>query len=145
MVLAKINHLLNYIQINSTFYKKSLPLSCKISALVDIKKLSFTTKTDIAKYNDDFLCVPENQVRDFITTSGTIGDPISFYLTQNDLKRLGINERNSFKLCNIKKGNKVLLTTTLDKCFMAGLAYYLGSQEFGVGIIRTGPGSLKYQ
>ena len=28
---------------------------------------------------------------------------------------------------------------------MAGLAYYLGSQELGVGIIRTGPGSLKYQ
>ncbi len=145
MVLEKINHLLNYIQINSTFYKKTLPFSCKINELIDIKKLSFTTKTDIAKYNDDFLCVPENQVRDFITTSGTIGDPISFYLTQNDLKRLGINERNSFELCNIKKGDKVLLTTTLDKCFMAGLAYYLGSQELGVGIIRTGPGSLKYQ
>lgn len=145
MVLAKINHLLNYIQTNSTFYKKSLPLSCKISALIDIKKLPFTTKDDISMHNSDFLCVPKNNVRDFITTSGTIGDPISFYLTQNDLKRLGINERNSFKLCNIKKGNKVLLTTTLDKCFMAGLAYYLGSQELGVGIIRTGPGSLKYQ
>lgn len=145
MVLAKINHLLNYIQINSTFYKKTLPFSCKINALIDIKKLPFTTKTDIAKYNDDFLCVPKNQVRDFITTSGTIGDPISFYLTQNDLKRLAINERNSFELCNIKKGDKVLLTTTLDKCFMAGLAYYLGSQELDVGIIRTGPGNLKFQ
>jgi phenylacetate-CoA ligase len=145
MVLEKINHLLNYIQTNSTFYKKSLPISCKISALIDIKKLPFTTKDDISMHNSDFLCVPKNKVRDFITTSGTIGDPISFYLTQNDLKRLGINERNSFKLCNIKKGNKVLLTTTLDKCFMAGLAYYLGSQELGIGIIRTGPGSLKYQ
>mgnify|MGYP001130322983 FL=1 len=145
MVLEKINHLLNYIQTNSTFYKKSLPISCKISALIDIKKLPFTTKDDISMHNSDFLCVPKNKVRDFITTSGTVGDPISFYLTQNDLKRLGINERNSFKLCNIKKGNKVLLTTTLDKCFMAGLAYYLGSQELGIGIIRTGPGSLKYQ
>jgi phenylacetate-CoA ligase len=28
---------------------------------------------------------------------------------------------------------------------MAGLAYYLGSQELGVGIIRTGPGNIKYQ
>ena len=145
MVLEKINYILNYIQTNSAFYKKTLPLSCKINALIDIKKLPFTTKTDIAKYNDDFLCVPKNQVRDFITTSGTIGDPISFYLTQNDLKRLGINERNSFEICNVKKGNKVLLTTTLDKCFMAGLAYYLGSQELGIGVIRTGPGSLKYQ
>ena len=78
MVLTKINHLLNYIQINSTFYKKTLPLSCKINALIDIKKLPFTTKIDIAKYNDEFLCVPKNQVRDFITTSGTIGNPIFF-------------------------------------------------------------------
>ena len=145
MVLAKINHLLNYIQINSTFYKKKLPFSCKINALIDIKKLSFTTKTDIAKYNDDFLCVPKNQVRDFITTSGTIGDPISFYLTQNDLKRLGKNEKNSLEICDVNKGDKILLTTTIDKCFMAGLAYYLGSQELGVGIIRTGPGNIKYQ
>jgi hypothetical protein len=108
MVLEKINHLLNYIQTNSTFYKKSIPISCKISALIDIKKLPFTTKDDISMHNSDFLCVPKHKVRDFITTSGTVGDPISFYLTQNDLKRLGINERNSFKLCNIKKGNKVL-------------------------------------
>ena len=145
MVLQKINHLLNYIQINSPFYKKKIPVSYKINSLLDIKKLPFTTKTDIAMYNDDFLCVQKNKVRDFITTSGTTGDPISFYLTQNDLKRLAINERNSFEICNIKKGDKVLLTTTIDKCFMAGLAYYLGSQELGVGIIRTGPGSLKYQ
>ena len=144
-MIKKINQQILYLKQNSRFYKKQLDEYIQIENISEFKKFPFTTKIDIAKYNDDFLCVPKNQVRDFITTSGTIGDPISFYLTQNDLKRLGINERNSFDLCNVKKGDKVLLTTTLDKCFMAGLAYYLGSQELGVGIIRTGPGSLKYQ
>jgi len=144
-LLEDINYFLNYIQINSKFYNNRLHLNYKINKLKDIKKLPFTTKDDIAKRNNDFLCVPESEIRDFLTTSGTLGEPISFYLTRNDLIRLGINERNSFELCNIKKGNKVLLTTTIDKCFMAGLAYYLGSQELGVGIIRTGPGNMKYQ
>ena len=145
MVLEKINHLLSYIQINSTFYKKRLLSYCKIDKLIDIKKLPFTTKDDIAKQNKDFLCVPENEIRDFLTTSGTTGEPISFYLTRNDLKRLAKNEKNSLEICNVNKGDKILLTTTIDKCFMAGLAYYLGSQELGVGIIRTGPGNIKYQ
>ena len=144
-MIKKINQQIRYLKQNSIFYKKQLDEYSQIENISEFKKFPFTTKIDIAKYNDYFLCVPKNQVRDFITTSGTIGDPISFYLTQNDLKRLGINERNSFELSNVKKGDKVLLTTTLDKCFMAGLAYYLGSQELGVGIIRTGPGSLKYQ
>ena len=69
MVLEKINHLLSYIQINSTFYKKRLHPYCKIDKLIDIKKLPFTTKDDIAKQNKDFLCVPENEIRDFLTTS----------------------------------------------------------------------------
>ena len=144
-MIKRINQQINFLKKNSRFYKKKLDAYNQINDLFELKQFPFTTKIDIAKYNDEFLCVPKNQVRDFITTSGTIGDPISFYLTQNDLKRLAINERNSFELCNVKKGDKVLLTTTLDKCFMAGLAYYLGSQELGIGIIRTGPGSLKYQ
>ena len=144
-MITRLNQQISYLKKNSKFYNRQLNQFSRIDNVLSIKKLPFTTKNDIATNNSDFLCVPKNKVRDFITTSGTIGDPISFYLTQNDLKRLGINERNSFELCNIKKGNNILLTTTLDKCFMAGLAYYLGSQELGVGIIRTGPGSLKYQ
>ena len=73
--------------------------------------------------------MPESQIRDFLTTSGTSGDPLSFYLTQKDLKRLSINEKKSFEMCKIKSSDKIILTTTIDKCFMAGLAYYLGSQE----------------
>ena len=144
-IIEKINNQINYIKKNSRFYKNILKDYNQINNLSELKKFPYTTKNDIAKFNKDFLCVHEDKVRDFITTSGTMGQPVSFYLNENDLKRLGINESNSFKLCGLSKGDKILLTTTIDKCFMAGLAYYLGAQELGVGIIRTGPGNLKYQ
>ena len=117
-MITRLNQQISYLKKNSKFYNRQLNQFSRIDNVLSIKKLPFTTKNDIATNNSDFLCVPKNKVRDFITTSGTIGDPISFYLTQNDLKRLGVNEKNSFELCNIKKGNKVLLTTTLDKCFL---------------------------
>lgn len=144
-MIDKINNQINYIKRNSKFYKNTLKEYNQINDLFELKQFPYTTKNDIAKFNEDFLCVPQEKVRDFITTSGTMGQPVSFYLTENDLKRLGVNESNSFKLCGLSKGDKVLLTITIDKCFMAGLAYYLGAQELGVGIIRTGPGNLKYQ
>ncbi len=37
------------------------------------------------------------------------------------------------------------LMTTIDKQFMAGLAYYLGVQKLSAGIIRTGPGAIESQ
>ena len=93
------------------------------------------------------ITVPSGQtltVAGTLTTSGTLGEPISYYLSENDVKRLSYNERQSLQICGINKGDKILLTTTIDKCFMAGLAYYLGSQELGAGVIRTGPGNIKY-
>jgi hypothetical protein len=32
----------------------------------------------------------------------------------------------SLKICSVNQSDKVLLTTTIDKCFMAGLPYFLG-------------------
>ncbi len=145
LVLEKINLVLNYVKLNSAYYRKSLAAFDSLTSIKDIKKLPYTTKENISKNNDDFLCVSEKKVKDFVTTSGTTGDPISFYLTSDDLKRLASNEKNSLEICGVERGDKILLTTTIDKCFMAGLAYYLGVQKLGAGIIRTGPGNIKYQ
>ena len=35
--------------------------------------------------------------------------------------------------------------TTIDKQFMAGLAYYLGAQKLGACVIRQGPGIIEKQ
>lgn len=75
-------------------------------------------------YNQDFLCVSSTEIIDYSTTSGTLGDPVTFGLTEKDLERLANNEVNSFQRIGVKKGDIVQLMTTIDRRFMAGLAYF---------------------
>ena len=104
------------------------------------RKLPFTTKEDLSQNNRDFLCVPSDQIAEYVTTSGTSGKPVTIYLTKQDLLRLAKNEKESFELTGAKAGDLFQLMTTIDKQFMAGLAYYLGVQELNAGMIRIGPG-----
>ncbi|TSJ46478.1 phenylacetate--CoA ligase family protein [Fluviicola chungangensis] len=104
------------------------------------RALPFTTKEDLSQNNRDFLCVPSDQIAEYVTTSGTSGKPVTIYLTKNDLRRLAKNEKESFELTGAKAGDLFQLMTTIDKQFMAGLAYYLGVQELNAGMIRIGPG-----
>jgi phenylacetate-CoA ligase len=132
-----------YAQEKSPFYQKSLkPFHFEKESfrIEDLKKLPFTTKEDISENNLDFLCVPMNEVAEFCTTSGTSGEPITIFLTKHDLKLLAENEAHSFRLTGAKAEDLFQLMTTIDKQFMAGLAYYLGAQELNAGIIRIGPG-----
>jgi phenylacetate-CoA ligase len=140
----KFADLLQHVYANSAFYRKVFNehnIDINGITLNDLQQFPFTTKDDLAKHNDEFLCVPKSEVADFITTSGTLGDPVTFYLTKNDLERLAYNECVSLQCANVNTTDVVQLTTTIDKQFMAGLAYYLGVQKLGAGIIRTGPGS----
>ena len=96
-------------------------------------------------HNDDFLCVPRHKIIDYSTTSGTLGDPVTFGLTDKDLDRLAYNEAISFDCAGIKEGDIVQLMTTIDRRFVAGLAYFLGLRKLGAGIIRVGAGIPQLQ
>ena len=108
-------------------------------------KIPFTEKKDLQLFNDEFLCCPKAKIIDYITTSGTLGDPVTFGCTEKDLQRLAYNEKKSFECAGVKPGNVVQLMTTLDKRFMAGLAYFLGLRELGAGVIRVGNGIPELQ
>lgn len=75
-----------------------------------------------------------------MTTSGTLGDPVTIALTDKDLERLAYNEAISFECAGITKDDILQLMTTVDRRFMAGLAYFLGARQLGAGIIRVGAG-----
>lgn len=45
--------------------------------------------------------------------------------------------------CGITARDRVLLTYTIDRCFIAGLAYYSGAQAIGAACIRNGLNSLE--
>ena len=117
----------------------------KIRHLEDLVKIPFTEKKDLQLFNDDFLCCPREKVIDYITTSGTLGDPVTFCCTEKDLQRLAYNEKKSFECAGLRPGNILQLMTTIDKRFMAGLAYFLGIREMGASIIRVGNGIPELQ
>jgi len=140
---------LEYISENSPYYKRffkerSISID-EINSLDNIQKLPITSKEDLQQYNSDFIAVPEEDIIDFVTTSGTLGSPVNFALNNSDLDRLAENEYRSFKLAGLKKADKVQITTTLDRRFIAGLAYFLGLRKLGAGIIRTGSGLPQLQ
>jgi phenylacetate-CoA ligase len=69
-----------------------------------------------------------------------LGSPVTIALTENDLQRLTTNEYNSFVCAEGTSADTYQLMLTLDRQFMAGIAYYLGLRKMGAGIIRLGPG-----
>lgn len=145
----KMMEVLDYVSEYSHFYKslfskKNIDIK-SIKTLEDLSLLPVTKKEDLQKHNDDFLCVPVHKVIDYATTSGTLGDPVTFGLTDKDLDRLAYNEAISFDCAGIKEGDVVQLMTTIDRRFMAGLAYFLGLRKMKVGVIRVGAGIPELQ
>ncbi|MDR0872791.1 MAG: AMP-binding protein [Prevotellaceae bacterium] len=145
----KLKTALTYLKDNSPFYQKLLLQNNidiqQIKTLEDLQQIPFTEKKDLQLFNDEFLCVPREKVIDFITTSGTLGDPVTFAMTDKDLDRLAYNEKISFTCAGVKPTDTVQLMTTIDKRFMAGLAYFLGLRSLGAGIIRVGNGIPELQ
>lgn len=145
----KLQDLLAYLENNSPFYQKLFrENNIKIEdilTLEDLQKIPTTTKNDLQLYNDDFFCITADKIVDFSTTSGTLGDPVTFGLSDNDLERLAYNEAISFACAGIQKGDVVQMITTIDKRFMAGLAYFLGLRKMGASVVRMGPGIPELQ
>lgn len=140
---------LKYIAENSPYYKRlfqenSLNVA-EIKSPEDFLNIPITTKEDLQLHNSEFISIPEEDIIDFVTTSGTLGSPVNFALNETDLQRLAENEYRSFTIAGIKKTDKVQITTTLDRRFMAGMAYFLGLRKLGAGIIRTGSGLPQLQ
>lgn len=140
----KLLELLQYLKNNSKFYQNLFKVNNididRIKTVDDIKYIPPTTKRDVQLYNWDFLCVPREQVVEYVSTSGTLGAPVVIALTENDLQRLAYNEFLSFSKMDLTKDDVIQLILTLDKQFMAGMAYYQGSRILNAAVIRTGPG-----
>ena len=145
----KLQEVLAYVNEHSAFYKRlfkehNINLSA-IKTLSDLTKLPTTCKDDLQRDNDAFRCVPKSAIVDYASTSGTLGTPVTFGLTDNDLNRLAYNEAISLACAGIKKGDVVQLMTTIDRRFMAGLAYFLGVRQLGASIVRVGAGIPELQ
>ncbi|MCT4639934.1 MAG: AMP-binding protein [Bacteroidales bacterium] len=141
----RLAELLVYLKNHSKFYQnlfKDNNIDIRdIKTLDDLVKVPVTTKDHLQNQNSDFLCVPKNKIVDYTTTSGTLGDPVTFALTDKDIDRLAYNEYISFACADGSDEDIFQLMVTMDRRFMAGLAYYSGIRKLGAGIVRVGPGN----
>ena len=145
----KLAEELAYVNTHSPYYKALFAKEkidiTNIRQIEDLQQIPVTTKEHLQTQNQDFLCVPTNQILDYVTTSGTLGNPVSFALTQSDLDRLALSESLSYEICGCKQDDILQLMVTNDRCFMAGLASLMGSFKYGSGIVRVGNGIPELQ
>jgi len=116
----------------------------RVRTTADLARLPFTTKNDLEQRGPDFLAAPAHEVVDVCESSGTTGLPVTLLQTRADLERLAYNEESCFRAAGISPGERVLVAAALDRCFMAGLAYFLGLTRLGATAIRGGSGSVAF-
>lgn len=147
----KLQELLAYLQNSSPFYKELFTKNGidinEIRTIEDLAQIPPTEKEHLQTENEKFLCVPKTKIIEYTSTSGTIGSPVTIALTENDLQRLAYNEYSSFVCAGGEPSDIYQLMLTLDRQFMAGMAYYSGIRKLGAGLIRVGPGvpSLQWE
>ncbi len=123
---------------NSPFYRE---LFRGVNGVPRLEELPTVDKKILSERNLDFLCVPRERIVEIVTTSGTTGQPLLWMLTESDLQRLASNETISFGCVGLTAQDTVLVAVAMDRCFMAGLAYWLGLRELGCGVLRVGAAS----
>ncbi|WP_298711363.1 AMP-binding protein [Chitinophaga sp.] len=147
----ELQHLVGYLRQFSPFYREWFAVhnidTDAIRSVGDLQKLPTVTKEDLQQRNWDFLCVDKSKIAEYTSTSGTLGRPVIIPLTDKDLDRLSYNEFISFSCAGGTDEDIYQLMLTLDRQFMAGMAYYNGIRKLGAGVLRVGPGvpSLQWE
>lgn len=144
-----LQDILHYAYQRSPFYKAHLQkhhiAPHDIRRLSDLSLIPTVSKTDLQKHNTEFYCVDKTAIIDYSNTSGTEGEAITIPLSEKDLERLTYNEAISLACAGGDKNELYQLTTTVDRRFMAGLAYVMGARQLGAGMIRVGAGIPELQ
>ncbi len=146
---GRLKEALEYVWNKSPYYRniytqKGIDIN-RIRTLEDLCQLPVTTKSDLQLHGNEFRCVAPEDIIDYATTSGTLGDPVTFTETEEDLCHLAYNEQLSFQTAGCTKQDILQEMVTIDRRFMAGLAYFLGARELGMGVVRVGNGIPELQ
>ncbi len=137
---------LRYLSSSSPYYRKIFReqgIDASGKNIPSLDSFPLTEKATFGSQNNDFRAVPQSEIVDIVLSSGTTGRPTPIMFTENDLQRLAYNEVISFTGCGMTQDDVVLLTCTLDRCFIAGLAYYAGARSLGAAAIRNGLSSVE--
>jgi phenylacetate-CoA ligase len=137
---------LEYVASRSPFYRalfREHGIDVSRITMDSLTAIPLTDKSVLGEQNENFLAVPMSQIVDIVLSSGTTGRSTRVMYTEHDLRRLAYNEEISFASCGLNSDDVVLLTCTIDRCFIAGLAYFSGIRSLGAAAIRNGLNSVE--
>lgn len=144
-----LKHLVQYVYEKSPFYKVHFQrhgiVPENIQRLSDLSLIPAIGKKELQQHNKQFYCVSPSAIIDYSNTSGTEGEAVTIPLTEKDLERLTYNEAISLACTGGDENEIYQLTTTVDRRFMAGLAYVMGARKLGAGMVRVGAGIPELQ
>jgi phenylacetate-CoA ligase len=145
-IRALRNHVKHALEV-SPYYKQALAgVHCDdIQSLEDFAKLPLTNKKTLMDSIGQFRAVTPEQIVETVVTSGSTGRPLVFILTQNDIDRLAFNEALSFHSAGVVPADRAQLLLSLDRLFIAGMAYYRGLTLLGANTCRIGVVPLEMQ
>lgn len=136
---------IGYLASNSPFYRSMFEdigiRPEEILCTADLIRLPFTCKSDLESRHEEFLAVGQEEIVDICLTSGTTGKSVAMLQSSGDLERLAYNEELSFRAAGFSSADRVLVAVASDRCFMAGLAYFLGLTRIKATVLRGGSGN----
>jgi phenylacetate-CoA ligase len=138
-IRAMRNHV-RHVKEVSAFYREALfdVFPEDIKTPEDIAGLPFTDKAMLVSQTPSFIAVGPDQIVETVITSGSTGKPLIFSMTETDLERLAFNEALSFCSAGVTPADRAQIYVSLDRLFIAGMAYYRGLTHLGVNTARVG-------
>ncbi|MBD3319830.1 MAG: AMP-binding protein [Chitinivibrionales bacterium] len=109
-----------------------------IGSFEHFQQLPLTGKKELVSRTDTFLGVSEEHIVETVVTSGSTGRPLIFSLTASDLDRLAYNEALCFHGAGVSPADRAQIFVSLDRLFIAGIAYYRGLTLLGTNTARIG-------
>lgn len=101
-------------------------------------RLPLTDKQTVSTHTNKFLAVPPESVVETVVTSGSTGHPLIYAMTASDLDRLSYNEALCFHATGVTSSDIAQIFVSLDRLFIAGMAYYRGLTLLGANTARIG-------
>ncbi|MBE6493396.1 MAG: phenylacetate--CoA ligase [Methanosphaera stadtmanae] len=116
-----------------------------IQTLEDIEKLPFTTKTDLrASYPFGLFAVPQKEIIEIHTSSGTTGKPTVSGYTKEDLDTWGEIIARGFTMMGIDE-NDIIQNTHGYGLFTGGFGVHYGGQKIGATVVPISTGQTLRQ
>lgn len=116
-----------------------------IKTIKDISKLPFITKDDLRKaYPFGLFAVPQSEIVEIHTSSGTTGIPVVAGYTRGDLKIWSESIARALTMAGVSKDD-IIQNAYGYGLFTGGLGLHYGAQEVGATVIPISAGNTKRQ